>query len=78
MPWYVFNPIDPFPHNPCDPNNYVLIGSTPPSCPGANNYLCAIQAADNLGKPIITPALCNEIALALLNHIDTVNVLLRS
>ncbi|NJI74041.1 hypothetical protein HCX49_12590 [Sphingobacterium kitahiroshimense] len=78
MPWYVYNPVDSFPHNPCSPNNYVLIGTTPPSCPAPNNFLCAIQASDNMGSPIITAALCQEIALALQNRIDTTNVLLRS
>ncbi len=77
MPWYVFNPINS-PASPCDPNNYVLIGSSPPSCPGPNKFLCAIQASDNMEIPIITCELCSEIALALQNRIDTTNVLLRS
>lgn len=74
MPWYLFTPI--YPCDPCDPNNYTLVGNFPPSCPGPKNYLCAIQAMDNLGLPIITFSLCAEIATALQNNIDTTNVLL--
>jgi len=75
MPWYVFNP-GSFPASPCDPNNYILVG-TAPNCPGVNNVLCAIQADDNMEHPILTAALCSEIATALQNKIDTTNVKLR-
>jgi hypothetical protein len=77
MPWYLYNPIDTFPHNPVDANNYDLIGNTPPSCPSPNSKLCAIQAADNSGNPIITQALTSEMLLALSNSFESTNVLLR-
>lgn len=73
MPWYAFTPIPPS-CDPCDPNNYTLLGSIPPLCPPPNVFLCAIQAPDNMGKPRMIP--CGEIAYALLNRIDTANVLL--
>lgn len=76
MPWYIFCPKNP-PYDPCNPNNYVLVGSTPPSCPSPKIYLCAIQAADNMGKPIITIQLCEEIIISLNNQIETINVRLR-
>ncbi len=77
MPWYLFNPIDTFPHNTVDPNNYDPIGSIPPSCPNPNTKLCAIQANDNLGNPIITLALAGEMASAINNNFESTNVLLR-
>ena len=77
MPWYSFTPLGLAPYNTGDPNNYTLVGSTPPSCPAPNNFLCAIQANDNLGKPIFTQALALEMASAINNRIDTVNVQLR-
>lgn len=77
MPWYIYNPIDTFPHNPADPNNFVLIGNYPPSCPSPKQKLCAIQASDNMGQPILTAALTVEIAVAVNNAMDTTNVILR-
>ena len=77
MPWYQFTPIGIAPYDPNTPNNYTLVGSTPPSCPNPNNFLCAIQANDNFGKPIITCALLAQIDLALANRTETTNVLLR-
>ncbi|UIR57401.1 hypothetical protein LZQ00_06180 [Sphingobacterium sp. SRCM116780] len=76
MPWYLFTPTSPC--LPCDPNNYTLLGAVPPPCPPPNNFLCAIQANDNAGKPVITAALCAEIAYALQCRIDTTNVRLSS
>jgi hypothetical protein len=75
MPWYSFTPIPPS-CDPNNPNNWTLVGPIPPPCPPPNNFLCAIQASDNMGKPIITVALSAEIAFALQNHVDTTNVLL--
>ncbi|MEN5193419.1 hypothetical protein [Sphingobacterium faecium] len=77
MPWYSYQPIDSYPHNTTDPNNYNLVGIIPPNCPNPNEFICAIQANDNLGKPIFTTALRNEMLLALNNRIETTNVLLR-
>lgn len=79
MPWYSFTPVDTFPHNTVDPNNYTLSGITPPSCPNPNNFLCAIQAPDNSGKPnfAAAPGLPAEIANAINNRTETTNVHLR-
>lgn len=78
MPWYSFTPTGSAPFNVGDPNNYTLVGSTPPSCPNPNLHLCAIQANDNLGKPLLTDInLAFEIATAINSNIESVNVLLR-
>lgn len=74
MPWYLYTPSRR--SNPTNPNNWTLVGSVPPSSPGPNYYLSALQASDNLGHPIITRALQGEIAQALQNRRDTTNVLL--
>lgn len=76
MPWYLFCPTG-FPANTSDPTLYQLPQSVPPNCPGQKNFLCAIQANDNSGTPIITPALALEIANALNNKIESTNVKLR-
>lgn len=76
MPWYYYTPAGP-PYNPCDPNQYTLVVGLPPGCPGANNYMCALQAVDSAGQPIITPDLCAEVATALQGRIDTTNVKLK-
>lgn len=75
MPWYSFTPTLS-PSNPHDPNEYTLLGSAP-SCPGVNNFICAIQANDNMGKPDITVELCIELLIALQNRIDRTNVKLK-
>lgn len=77
MPWYSFTPIDSYPYNTGDPNNYTLVGTNPPTCPSPKIKLCAIQAADNQTKPIFTQALALEMATALNNSIESTNVLLR-
>ncbi|MEN5193426.1 hypothetical protein [Sphingobacterium faecium] len=77
MPWYSFNPIDTFPHDTADPNNYSLTGTTPPNCPSPKLNLCAIQASDNQGLPIITQSLRTQISNAVTNKVETTNVLLR-
>lgn len=77
MPWYQFTPIGAAPYDPSNPNNYTLVGSTPPSCPSPNNFLCAIQANDNSGKPIITCIILAAIAFALVNRIETTIIILR-
>ncbi|QQD16041.1 hypothetical protein [Sphingobacterium sp. UDSM-2020] len=75
MPWYSFTPTLN-PSEPANPNEYTLLGAVP-SCPGNNNFLCAIQANDNMGQPIIDAALLAEISLALQNRIDRTNVKLK-
>lgn len=77
MPWYSFTPLGAFPYDVCNPNNYTFVGINPPNCPSPNNFLCAIQASDNLGKPVLTCILFCEIANAVNNRIDSTNVLLR-
>lgn len=77
MPWYSFTPIGSAPFDAGDPNNYTLVGTNPPTCPSPKLHLCAIQANDNLTKPILTTSLGFEIANALNNNTETTNVLLR-
>ncbi len=77
MPWYQFTPPALFPQDVSNPNQYTLVGSTPPSCPSPKQQLCAIQANDNLTKPILTDALIIEIANALQRQTESTNVLLR-
>lgn len=77
MPWYLFNPIDSFPHDVCSVYNYTLVGNTPPNCGNPNIRLCAIQTTDNWDFPLITCALYCEIANALNTKVETTNVLLR-
>ncbi|MEN5232884.1 hypothetical protein [Sphingobacterium faecium] len=76
MPWYSYNPIDSYPHNPLNPNNYTLIGIVPPLCPDPNDFLCAIQSAGG-AKPTISSGLCQQMVIALANKIETSNILLR-
>jgi len=77
MPWYKFTPGGATP-NPSNRNQYTLYGGGgfPPSCPG-NIRICAIQAMDSGGLPILTTALLNEIIQALENRNDSTNVLLK-
>jgi len=76
MPWYVFNAGGT---DISDPNQYTLIGSTPPSCTSPKNYLCAIQTSDNMGSPNLNfLSLFFEIANALNNKMDSINVKLRA
>lgn len=77
MPWFIFCPIDTFPNDVCNPNNYFLVGASPPNCPDPNLHLCAIQANNNAGKPIITCGLIIEIANAINSNLETTNVHLR-
>ncbi|WP_400261322.1 hypothetical protein ACFX5U_15515 [Sphingobacterium sp. SG20118] len=72
MPWYIYNGGDI-----CDSNNYSLYGNNPPPCPNPNNFLCAIQANDNMGKPIIISLLVCEIVNAVNSRTETTNVLLK-
>jgi len=78
MAWYLFTPPLTGTPNPSDPNQYTLNGdgSTPPVCP-FNDTVCAIQAPDNSGKPIISTALRQEIITAVNNKTESANVLLK-
>lgn len=78
MPWYKFTPCCNDHADPKNRNQYSMCGngSTPPYCEG---YLrvCAIQATDWRGKPIINCELEEEIWCALEKKISTANVLLK-
>ena len=74
MPWYLFNTGG---NDPSEPSQYSNVGSTPPTCAGANLKICAIQASDNMGAPIFTTALYREIIRAQHNLTESTNVLLR-
>lgn len=74
MPWYKFTPGGSTP-DPGDPNQYTNVGTNPPWCP-FNFTMCAIQAMDNDGQPIIGTALLREIVRALQNGNESTNVLL--
>lgn len=74
MPWYVFQTNGT---NPSDPNQYGPPQITAPTCPGDNLFLCAIQANDNMGHPHIDCTLIIEIAIAIQNRTDSINVKLR-
>ncbi|WP_400261335.1 hypothetical protein ACFX5U_15585 [Sphingobacterium sp. SG20118] len=75
MPWYVYNAGGT---NVSNPNNYILIGSTAPTCTSPKLFLCAIQANDNMGWPTVTNALILEIANAVNNVTESTNVKLRA
>lgn len=77
MPWYYYTPPGP-PYDNCNDTHFTLVVGLPPGCPGANNYLCAIQAIDSAGLPIITTDLCTQIATALRDRVDTTNVKLKA
>lgn len=74
MPWYLY---DPGATDVTDPNNYGPPLIIPPNCPTPKRYLCAIQANDNSGSPVILIVLVNEIANALNNGSESTNVKLR-
>lgn len=64
--------------DPFNSNSYTFVGSTAPSCPG-NGNICSILADDSgTGKPILTPALQQQINDAINTNTDQSNVLLRS
>ncbi|UIR57400.1 hypothetical protein LZQ00_06175 [Sphingobacterium sp. SRCM116780] len=72
MPWYSY-----IGGSVCGPNSYTLVGSNPPFCPTPKKFLCAIQANDSGGQPILTFALLCEIGNALQNRMDSTNVKLK-
>ena len=63
----------------CSPLNYARI--TIPNCPEPNQRLCAIfatiQTIGGIQRPVITPALCTQIQLALSTLTESANVLLK-
>lgn len=59
-------------------NSYTFVGSTAPACPG-NGYVFVVLAEDSgTGKPILTPAIMQEIQNAINTQTDQFTVLLRS
>ncbi len=75
MPWYSY---DPGATDISNPNNYGPPLLSPPSCSGLKIFLCAIQAIDNFGKPLLTLIqLFIEIANALNCRKESTNVKLR-
>ncbi|MDH5825828.1 hypothetical protein [Sphingobacterium faecium] len=76
MPWYSFTPGAATPQDPSDPNQYTLVGMSPPPCLGGCK-VCAIQAMDNMGKPIFTIPLYREIIRGQHNGTASVNVLFK-
>ena len=77
MIWFFFSPIDSYPHSIVDPNNYILIGTNPPTCAIPTLYICAIRTFSNGGRPIITQVLIQEMTIALNSSMNTTNVRLR-
>lgn len=74
MPWYIYTLIN---GDICDVNNYTLYGPTAPLCGTPKLHLCAIQANDNMGRPILTSVIVCEIASALQNKTESTNVRLK-
>ncbi|WP_400261339.1 hypothetical protein ACFX5U_15605 [Sphingobacterium sp. SG20118] len=75
MPWYPYNPAAT---DVSAPNNYGTSTPTPPSCGTPKDFLCAIQANDNMGSPTITAALILQIANAVNNRTESATVKLRA
>lgn len=74
MSWFPFTGSDP-----SNPTQYAAPVSTPPSCTGPPEQICALQAsADANNRPIITDALKNEMINSLQNQIDGPNVHLKT
>nr|WP_315398927.1 hypothetical protein [uncultured Sphingobacterium sp.] len=78
MPWYRFQPTGTPPYNIGNLAFYGPPQAIPPSCISQKKYLCAIQADDTGGQPILTFALGIEIATAINSGIDSTNVKLRN
>jgi hypothetical protein len=75
MPWYLYIAGRT---DVSDPNNYTPAGTLPPNCPANKLFLCAIQANDNSGQPVLNNInLFIEIANAVNNRTETTNVKLR-
>lgn len=64
--------------NPTNPASFTPAGSTPPTCSGAEEQLCAIHAEDDANKPVLDLSIALEMAQALQNQVNTPNVKLKS
>lgn len=71
MAWFRLNS-----GSPTNPNNYTLESGTPTDCIGTNQ-ICAVQAADNAGKPVLSPALKDQMIDALHFNTPSTNVQLK-
>ncbi|MEN5055155.1 hypothetical protein [Sphingobacterium kitahiroshimense] len=63
--------------NPINPNDYQLESTPPTGCNGSDQ-ICAVQATDNAGKPVLSPALKDEMITALHDRTPSTNVKLRT
>lgn len=65
--------------DPSQPSSYTLhTGPNPPTCPGATEQMCTLQATNNgSGQPVITEALKDEIIKSLQNQVNSANVKLK-
>lgn len=65
--------------NPSQPASYTLhTDPNPPTCPGATEQMCSLQAANNgSDKPVITDSLKDEIINCLQNQVNSTNVKLK-
>ncbi|MBE8719954.1 hypothetical protein [Sphingobacterium pedocola] len=69
MAWFQFTG-----SNPTEPADYTLNPS--PSC-GGTDQICAVQADNAGGQPVLTEALKNEMIIALNNRNPSTNVQLK-
>lgn len=74
MKWY----IRIYGSNPNNPNSYVLVGSTPPECPGTCKICAVLASDDDFGHPVIDDDLQQQMITALSTCADQPRVLLRS
>lgn len=75
MSWFIFTGTDP-----SQPSHYTFSpATTPPSCPGTPQALCAIQDMnDGFNNPKLEEDIQAEIANALENQVNTTNVRLKA
>lgn len=63
--------------DPSQLSSYTLASGTP-SCPGATEQMCTLEAANNgSGQPVITDALKNEMINSLQNQVNGTHVKLK-
>ena len=72
MAWFSYTGTDP-----SNPAHYSAPSSTPPSCTSPTQQMCALQADDDGGEPIITDTLKDEIINSLQNQVNGPNVKLK-
>jgi hypothetical protein len=72
MAWFQLEPAG----SPTDPQDYTL-EPNPTGCIGTDQ-ICAVQATDNAGHPVLSAALKDEMINALHNRTASTNVKLRT